>query len=120
MSAANWLSEVFDTGLKQLLVVVAGNVLEKVFAAALRMSHLAENTSVGRSDTFNCTERAVGIPADGSGNCTVGSAVLSCNLTVFDETEHGSLVGNETSFTVRYGDTVDIASLAACKPRRFD
>ena len=81
------------------------------------MSHLTEDTSVGRGDTLDCACGVVRVEVDVSRGNTVKVNILCCDLTVFGKRPDAFVRCEEASLTVgdRYGDNV--ADFAFGKPR---
>lgn len=58
------LLEVSYAALKDLLILVSGNVAADICADTLAVAHLSENASVGRCDALDSVNRCVGVEAD--------------------------------------------------------
>ena len=63
-AAARRLFEVLHSGLEHPDVVLAGNVLVQTLCNTLAVTHLTEDTTVGRGDAFDGTQRTVGVEAE--------------------------------------------------------
>ena len=65
-----------------MLILIAGHVLENVFAAAFGMSHLAEYTAVRGRNALDRPQGSVRIVADIHGRLTLRIDVLRRDLSV--------------------------------------
>ena len=83
------------------------------------MSHFSEDTPVRRGDAFNSGGRAVGVEVYISAHQTFQINVLCRDLAVICEAPYKILVCQETPFSVRYRNTVDVSDLGQGKPGRF-
>ena len=76
------LLKVFNSGLEHTDIVVSGDVGVTAGAEALAVTHLAEDTAVGRSDTFDGEQGAVGVEGGIHGGVAFQIYVLGSDLTV--------------------------------------
>ena len=111
------LFKVFYGRLKQLHVVIAGNILIKSRAYALGVSHFAEHSAVGRKYTLNRSHRAVGIEAYVSRCVAVKIHILSCYLSVFGKCLENIILRYKASLAVGNGYGLHLSHLTAGKPR---
>ena len=113
------LSEIFGSCLKQFHVVAAGNIDIKSGIVSFGVTHLAKNSSVGRSYSFNGKGRTVGIEVNIHRSVAGEVNILRCDLSVFNERSENAVVCDESSFAVRYCNIVNVPYRSLCKPRRL-
>ena len=81
------------------------------------MSHLAEDSSVRRSNAFDCKIGAVRIVLDFIRYISVKIYILCNDLSVFCKLSDQLFRCNKSSFTVRNRNGINVARLCIGKPR---
>ena len=113
------LLEVLDCGAEELHVVLAGNVAIELTADTLGVTHLTEDSTIGRGDTLDRADGAVGIEGGIHGGNAAQIHVLGSDLAVCGKLLHQFLACDEATLAVGDGNGVDLAHLCACKPGRL-
>ena len=98
--------EIVHAALKNRLVLVAGDILVQVLAAALRMAHLAEDTAIRAGDALDGEDGAVGVVLHVHAGAAVLIDVLGRDLAVGDEGVQHALRCHEAALTVADGHIV--------------
>ena len=110
------LFKVTYSSLEHLNVVVAGNVLIAAIAEALAVAHLTEDTAIGRSDTLDSKQGAVGVEGSVHGGVAVQVHILGGDLTVLGQFQSQLLACEEAAFAVGDGNIHHIAHIHHAQP----
>ena len=82
------------------------------------MTHLAQNATIGAGDAFDCQNGTVGVNRKVHRRVTHLINILRCNLACRSKLSNRFRACHETALAVADGNRVDIAHIAARKPRR--
>ena len=75
------------------------------------MTHLAENSAVGRNDALNGVIGIIGVKGDIVGCVAAEINILSYDLTIGGKLLDERLIGNKSALAVRNGNGVNFALL---------
>ena len=115
------LFKVVYTGREDRLEFIAVDILKDIVGAEpFRMSHLAEDSTVGAGNAFNSQDRLVRIVFAVIGSLAGQVDVLRRNLTFGCQFTNLFRRRNKAAFTVRNSNGMDVAGLAAAEPGAHD
>ena len=106
-----------------MLIFASRNIAAYVFTYALRMSHLAEHTSIRTRYALYRLDRSIRVIWQQRGRLAIPIDLLRRNLSPHPQLCYEVLICDEAALTVRYRDHMFISDIAACKPRgeiRYD
>ena len=116
------LLEVLDAALDERLELVVGgelgDVLVEACAGALRVAHLAQDTTIWAGNAFDSQDGAVRVDGEVHTWSTRCVNVLRCNLAVCLERLKQLVGSNKTTFSVADCDSVNVAKRALGEPWR--
>ena len=106
-----YLTEILRAGLKQRLMLVAGDVDAHEGAPALQMAHLTEDAAVRGEDALDGLHGAVGVRVNVHGGLAGSVDVLGGHLAAGDQVGDHLGGGYEAALPVGDGDGVQVAHL---------
>ena len=113
------LFKVVDTGNKDFLIFIAGNIAIQTIYKAFTVAHFTENASVGTGNAFDCIQRTIGVIGHFHSRNSLWVYILRCDLSVFEQLFDNRFRRIETAFTMRYCYRMDITGFYFAQPWRF-
>ena len=110
---------VLNRGLKETHIELAVDILIEVLTDSLGVTHLTDNSSVGRGDALDRPNGVVGIEVNILGRIARKVNVLCHDLSVLCKCLDRFLVAKESTLAVRDRNVVDLANPCVHKPRRI-
>ena len=115
-AGAKILLEVLNSSLEHTDIVLAGDILVQSLADTLAVTHLTEDTTIGRGDAFNGAQGTVGVEVD-VGSCLAAQIyVLGGDLAVCCQLGNQLGGSQELAFAVGNGHVHDIAHIHQAQP----
>ena len=109
--------EVVDACFEERLMFIALDVLGDIASAALGVTHFSKDETTRAGDAFDGEGALVWVLWLEHGGLATREAVLSCDLALGDQGVEGGLVGEESPFSVRDGNGVEVSRLTVAEPR---